>query len=59
MTIHEKCVILLKEAESYGWKLVGETADEFVTRYEETAKISPNFDVLKFFENLVEDVKKW
>ena len=60
MTDHEKCIELLKEAESYGWKLAnGDTEESYVTYWEETKKIVPSLDVVNVFEELVEHVKKW
>lgn len=60
MNTHDTCVNLLKEAETYGWKLGGfETEDAYVTYWEETKKIVPSLDVVKVFEELVENVKNW
>ena len=55
MNNHEKCVNVLHEMMENGFKLVDETPDEFVTRYEQV----PDFDTLAFLNNMLENVKKW
>ena len=60
MTIHEECINLIHEAESYGWKLeTGRTAESYVSNWEETARMTPGFDLVGFFKNMVENVKRW
>ena len=58
MSIHDECIALVHEAESLGWHS-GSSAEEYVARYEEIAKEIKTFDIVKFFRELVENVKKW